>query len=42
MIVTVNRNGTQMAPGEYIDVVFDGNRILYEQAPKQHVPNNPF
>ena len=42
MIVTVNRNGAQMAPGEYIDLYFDGNRILYEQAPKQHVPTVPF
>lgn len=42
MIVTVNRNGAQMAPGEYIDLYFDGNRILYEQAPKQHVPAVPF
>ena len=41
MIVTVNRNGAQMAPGEYIDLNFDGNRILYEQA-KQHTPAEPF
>ena len=42
MIVTVNRNGTQMAQGEYIDVMFDGDKILYEQAPKQHIPNDPY
>jgi len=39
--VTVNRNGMQMAQGEYIDLRFDGNHILYEQA-KQHVPQDPF
>lgn len=39
--VTVNRNGMQMAQGEYIDLLFDGNHILYEQA-KQHIPQTPF
>ena len=39
--VTVNRNGMQMAQGEYIDLLFDGNHILYEQA-KQHIPETPF
>lgn len=39
--VTVNRNGMQMAQGEYIDLRFDGNHILYEQA-KQHIPQTPF
>ena len=39
--VTVNRNGMQMAQGEYIDLMFDGNHILYEQA-KQHIPQTPF
>lgn len=39
--VTVNRNGMQMAQGEYIDLLFDGNHILYQQA-KQHVPQTPF
>ena len=41
MVVTVNRNGAQMAPGEYIDLIFDGDHISYEQA-KQHVPVAPF
>jgi len=41
MIVTVNRNGAQMAPGEYIDLMFDGDHISYEQA-KQHIPQSPF
>lgn len=39
--VTVNRNGMQMAQDEYIDLNFDGNHILYEQA-KQHIPQSPF
>ena len=42
MTVVVNRNGMQHAEGEYIDVKFDGNHILYEQAPKQHVPDIPY
>lgn len=41
MIVTVNRNGAQMAQGEYIDLNFNGDHILYEQA-KQHIPISPF
>ena len=39
--VTVNRNGMQMTQDEYIDLLFDGNHILYEQA-KQHIPQTPF
>ena len=39
--VVLNRNGMQMAPGEYIDMLFDGNHILYEEA-KQHIPQSPF
>ena len=39
--VIFNRNGMQHAPGEYIDVNFDGNHILYEEA-KQHSPHEPF
>ncbi|MBQ2348501.1 MAG: hypothetical protein II388_09065, partial [Clostridia bacterium] len=42
MIVTVNRNGAQMVPGEYISLDFDGDKILYEQAKKQHTPTQPF
>lgn len=42
MTVVVNRNGMQHAEGEYIDVKFDGNHILYEQAPKQHIPDIPY
>lgn len=39
--VVVNRNGMQMAPGEYLDMFFDGDHILYEQA-KQHIPQTPY
>ena len=39
--VVLNRNGMQMAPGEYIDLMFDGNHIMYSEA-KQHIPTNPF
>lgn len=39
--VVINRNGMQMAQDEYIDLRFDGNHILYEQA-KQHVMQTPF
>lgn len=39
--VVLNRNGMQMAPGEYIDLVFDGNRVLYSEA-KQHISELPF
>lgn len=39
--VILNRNGMQMVPGEYIDLLFDGNHILYKEA-KQHIPQSPF
>lgn len=39
--VVLNRNGMQMAEGEYLDLVFDGNHILYSEA-KQHIPHLPF
>lgn len=39
--VVLNRNGMQMAQGEYIDLQFDGNHILYSEA-KQHIPQSPF
>lgn len=39
--VILNRNGMQMAQGEYIDLMFDGNHISYEEA-KQHIPQIPF
>ena len=39
--VVLNRNGMQMAPGEYIDLAFDGNHISYTEA-RQHIPETPF
>jgi urease accessory protein UreE len=39
--VVYNRNGMQMQRDEYIDLRFDGNHILYEEA-KQHIPVTPF
>lgn len=39
--IILNRNGMQHAPGEYIDLFFDGNHILYEEA-RQHVPYEPY
>lgn len=39
--VVLNRNGMQMAPGEYIDLFFDGNHILYAEA-RQHMPITPY
>lgn len=41
MRVVLNRNGMQMAPGEYIDMLFDGNHIMYSEA-KQHIPQTPY
>lgn len=40
--VVLNRNGMQMAAGEYIDLQFNGNLISYEQAAKQHDPDAPY
>lgn len=39
--IVLNRNGMQMAPGEYIDLKFDGNHISYEEA-RQHIPQTPY
>lgn len=39
--VVLNRNGAQMVGGEYIDLLFDGNHVLYTEA-KQHVPVDPY
>ncbi len=39
--VILNRNGMQMAQGEYIDLFFDGNHIMYSEA-KQHIPQTPY
>lgn len=40
--VVLNRNGMQMAPDQWLDMHFDGNHILYEEAKKQHVPQEPY
>ena len=42
LFVRFNRNGPQMVDGEYIDMMFDGNRVSYEEAPKQHIIQSPF
>ncbi len=39
--VVLNRNGAQMAPDEYIDLMFRGNFISYEEA-KQHTIQMPY
>lgn len=39
--VVLNRNGAQMANGEYIDMVFNGDFVSYEEA-RQHCPVSPF
>lgn len=39
--VVYNRNGAQMLQGEYIDLFFDGNHVLYKEA-KQHLPQTPY
>lgn len=39
--VVYNRNGAQMTSEEYIDLFFDGNRILYQQA-DQHAKTEPY
>ena len=40
--VVLNRNGMQHAPGEYIDLVFDGNHISYEEAAQHNPAELPF
>ncbi len=41
LIVSLNRTGMQHSPGEYIDLDFNGNLILFEEA-KQHEPKSPY
>lgn len=41
LIVTQNRNGMQHAPGEYISLLFDGNRVTLTEA-KQAAPRLPY
>lgn len=41
LTVLFNRNGMQHLDGEWIDVSFNGNIVLLEEA-KQHIPENPY
>lgn len=41
LVVSRNRNGMQHAPGEWIDVRFNGNVCWLEEA-KQHAPQMPY
>lgn len=41
LIVYRNRNGMQHAPGEYIDIEFNGDLCTLSQA-KQHIPSEPY
>ena len=41
LFVRFNRNGPQMAEGEYIDMAFDGDHISYEEA-QQHMQQLPY
>lgn len=41
LVVKFNRNGAQMSDGEYIDMMFRGDIISYEEA-QQHSPVSPF
>lgn len=40
-VVVANRNGEQHSPGEWIDLKFDGNRVMFTEA-KQHELREPF
>ena len=41
LVVKLNRNGMQHVDGEYIDIAFDGDRIMLKEA-KQHIPDSPY
>ena len=41
LVVAMNRNGPNHADGEWIDILFDGNRISLEEA-KQHAVETPY
>lgn len=41
LIVKFNRNGAQMSDGEYIDMMFRGDIVSYEEA-EQHNPVEPY
>lgn len=40
--VLFNRNGSQQADNEWIDMDFDGSVCKYSQAPKQHMTEEPY
>ena len=40
--VVLNRNGPQHQTDEYIDLMFTGNLISYEEATKQHKKKEPY
>lgn len=42
LIVTQNRNGMQHVDGEWINLDFNGNICLLEEAKKQHIPESPY
>lgn len=42
LIIKLNRLGEQMTEDEYIDMMFDGNRMRIEQAKQQHKQAKPF
>lgn len=42
LVVSVNRNGMQHASGEWINLNFDGDHMMFTQAPKQHIPEQPY
>lgn len=42
LVVRFNRNGAQHSDGEYIDMLFRGDIVSYEEAPKQHAYLPPF
>lgn len=41
LIVKFNRNGPQHSDNEYIDLFFNGDTVLYEEA-RQHIPITPY
>lgn len=42
LIVVQNRNGMQHTEGEWINLDFNGNVCLLEEAKRQHIPQSPF
>lgn len=40
--VDLNRNGRQMADDEYIDIMFDGNKMRIKQAKQHEIMDTPF